>query len=140
MVENMDLKEFGIAGVGGGVLTFLAGDITYLLWMLITFASLDWLVGFWQAYEQGVISSDVAWKKTVRKFIGYFAVVVIANMTGVILGFSALRELAVGFLVAREGIGILEHLAALGVEVPPILKDVIGRLEKGKEEKDAVKT
>lgn len=118
-----------VAGIGT-IITYLSGNFTPLIYIMVIFEILDYITGIVSAKMSGKgVSSKVATQGFVKK-VYYFVLVgvafgfdfVIVETTS-ILGFdfgwpAFFGVLSVCYLLSTEAISILENLQELGIKVP----------------------
>lgn len=118
-----------VAGIGT-IITYLSGNFTPLIYIMIIFEILDYMTGIVAAkINDGGVSSGVAMRGFVKK-VFYFVLVgvafgfdfVIVETTQVLgLDFewpAFFGVLSVCYLLSTEAISILENLQELGIKVP----------------------
>lgn len=117
-------------GVIAGVLSYIFGAPDAWLIGLIILVIADYITGLMKAYIKGELSSRVGFKGILKKLM-YFAIVAVAvlidNLTG---AEEVLRVACIGFLIANEGVSILENCAAAGLPVPQALVKVLAKLKE----------
>lgn len=117
-------------GVIAGVLSYIFGAPDAWLIGLIILVIADYITGLMKAYIKGELSSRVGFKGILKKLM-YFAIVAVAvlidNLTG---AEGVLRVACIGFLIANEGVSILENCAAAGLPVPQALVKVLAKLKE----------
>ncbi len=117
-------------GVIAGVLSYIFGAPDAWLIGLIILVIADYVTGLMKAYIKGELSSRVGFKGILKKLM-YFAIVAVAvlidNLTG---AEGVLRVACIGFLIANEGVSILENCAAAGLPVPQALVKVLAKLKE----------
>lgn len=132
-----------IAGVGGGVASFLFGGWSYLLWVLLFFVVVDYVTGWVAAKQAGELSSNVGFVGGFRKLM-IFVFVAIGNMLDTALGDTlggffdgghGFRDGVTLYYLANELLSITENAGRLGVPIPePIRRAVKVLSEKGEDE------
>lgn len=117
-------------GVIAGVLSYIFGAPDAWLIGLIILVIADYVTGLMKAYIKGELSSRVGFKGILKKLM-YFAIVAVAvlidNLTG---AEGVLRVACIGFLIANEGVSVLENCAAAGLPVPQALVKVLAKLKE----------
>ena len=117
------------SGAVAGVLAYIFGAPDAWLIGLIILVIADYITGLMKAYIAGELSSKVGFKGILKKIM-YFAIVAVAvlidNLTG---AEGVLRIACIGFLIANEGVSILENCAAAGLPVPQALVKVLTKLK-----------
>jgi len=130
--------QIGFAALGGW-LGVLLGGLDGLLYVLITFAVIDYISGVMCAVAERKLSSEVGFRGICKKIL-IFAVVALAHMLdahiigtiGVVGEYSAIRSAAIFFYLSNEGVSLLENVTRLGLPVPDKLKTILAQLH-GKE-------
>ena len=117
-----------VAATIGSALTFLFGLPDALLVALIAFIILDYMTGVVAAIIAGELSSKKGFKGILRKVMTLVPVVVAHVVDTAIKTGGVLRTAVISFLVANEGISILENTSRCGVPWPPKLKAVLEQL------------
>jgi toxin secretion/phage lysis holin len=127
--------ETAIAALGG-LLGWFIGGIDGFLYALIAFVVVDYLTGVLRAVVEKQLSSRIG-AKGIAKKVAIFLVVGIAHLADVyLLGDGAvLRTAVIFFYIANEGVSLLENASAIGLPVPPRLKDVLAQLHEKEETK-----
>lgn len=101
---------------------------------LIAMTVLDYVTGLVKAYILDQLSSRVGLKGFLKKLM-YFAIVAVAVLIDDLTGAQGvLRVACIGFLIANEGISILENCAAAGLPVPRTLVKVLAKLKDEEKE------
>src|SRR5690606_36625224 len=105
-----------IAGVGGGIASFLFGGWDSALTALAVFMGIDYLAGFLAAGKAGKLNSNVGlWG--IAKKAGVFAVVAVVHQLDLHLlegQADVFRDGAIFFFLANEALSILENCGRLG--------------------------
>lgn len=131
-MENL-IKIIGSAI--GTVCIYLFGGLDIALQSLLVFMAIDYITGLMKAYKQKKINSKVGILGILKKF-GFLCLVavgcVIDHLTGE-TGF--IRTSIIYYLVANEGLSILENLGAIGILVPDFIKDKLEQLKNKEVEK-----
>ena len=120
------------------IFSFLSTSIIYLLggWdialqSLIIVVILDYLTGISKSYVSNKLNSNKGLKGIVKK-LSMLCMVAIATIVDRIAGETGLiRTLIIYYLVANEGLSILENLGEMNILVPKILKDKLEQLRDG---------
>ena len=131
----MDTEKllFGVKAAGGAMaalLTFLFGRPDYWLWALIAFIAMDYITGVTAAVMDGGVSSKKGLRGILRKVMTLIPVAVGQILDTALGAGGALRNAVIGFLVANEGISLLENTARCGVRWPKRLIDVLEQLRE----------
>jgi toxin secretion/phage lysis holin len=116
------------ATIGTAILSFLGGwDM--LLSVLVAFIVTDYITGIICAIIDKKLSSAVGFKGIAKK-IFILILVGLSYMLDQAMGTAILRNIAILFYIANEGISILENAGKLGVPYPEKLKDILVQLKK----------
>ena len=116
-------------GVIAGVLSYIFGAPDAWLIGLIILVIADYVTGLMKAYIKGELSSRVGFKGILKKLM-YFAIVAVAVLIDNLTAEGVLRVACIGFLIANEGVSVLENCAAAGLPVPQALVKVLAKLKE----------
>ena len=120
------------------VFTYLFGTFDILIQGAFMFIVLDFTTGLIKAWHNGEVSSTKSRKGLVKKtmflsmiLIGHWLdkASLIPDNTGM-----SFRTLVLVFIIANEGISILENISEMGVPIPGFLRKVFERLDNKKDE------
>lgn len=121
----------GIASIA----TFLFGAPNIWLMTLLAFVVIDYCSGIAAAWVHQNLSSKVGFRGILKKMM-YFFVVAVAHCIDAATGAGGvLQNLSIGFLIANEGISILENCAKCGIPIPERLIKALEQI-KGDSEND----
>lgn len=126
---NQEAVKATIAAVGA-FFAYLAGGIDAALQALLLFMALDYITGVIAAWYDKRLDSIQGLKGFVKKLLMLIAVVVAAELDRVGGTNGIIRAGAIYYLLANEGLSILENLATAGALVPPGLRDALKRLQQ----------
>ncbi len=116
-------------GVACGILAYVFGAPDAWMVGLVILVVLDYVTGLMKAYVSGELCSKVGFKGILKKLM-YFAIVAVAVIIDTLTGAGGvLRMACIGFLIANEGVSILENCAAAGLPVPKALVKVLTKLK-----------
>ena len=119
----------GIASIA----TFLFGAPDIWLMTLLAFVVIDYCSGVAAAWVHQNLSSKVGFQGILKKTM-YFFVVAVAHCVDAATGAGGvLQNLSIGFLIANEGISILENCAKCGIPIPDKLLRALAQI-KGEDE------
>lgn len=125
-----------ISGVSCGVLAYVFGAPDAWMIGLVILVVLDYVTGLMKAYVSGELSSKVGFKGILKKLM-YFAIVAVAVIIDTLTGAEGvLRVACIGFLIANEGVSILENCATAGLPVPKALVKALTKLKDETEERE----
>jgi toxin secretion/phage lysis holin len=100
------------------------------------FIALDTVTGVWAAIVKKKAFTSQRFARIGSKLIGYSAVVIVcAVATNALPAARGMQETAIcgviGFVLATEGLSILENVAKMGLPVPQRLKDILKGAKEG---------
>lgn len=123
-----------IIAVSGAAASFLWGEWTALLNILLAFVVIDYVTGFIAAALEGKLNSEVGWRGIAKK-VAIFFVVAVAHMVDVALGGGSnlFRDAAIFFYLANELLSFTENAGRIGIPVPEKLLSAIEVLREKKE-------
>ena len=120
------------------IFTYLFGAFDILIQGAFMFIVLDFVTGLVKAWHNGVVSSNKSRKGILKKtmflsmiLIGHWLdkASLIPDNTGM-----SFRTMVLVFIVANEGISILENISEMGVPIPGFLRKVFERLDERENE------
>ena len=118
--------------IGAGVAaicTFLFGAPDVWLMTLLAFIVIDYVSGVIGAYINHELDSRVGFIGILKKTM-YFFVVAVAHCVDVATGAGGvLQSIAIGVLIANEGISILENCAKCGIPIPERLLKALEQIK-----------
>ena len=108
---------------------YLVGGWDTLAQALVLLMWLDVMGGLVQAFYEKRLNSSIMRRGLLRKS-GYFAAIALAVLIDRALfqAQPAFRTLVLSYLCVNEALSVLEHLAAIGVPLPPQLKHALEKL------------
>ena len=111
---------------------YLIGGFDIAFKSLCIIVVLDYFTGIISAIKCKKLNSKVGLWGIVKKFL-YFVMVSLAVILDKIMGSAGtVRNLVIYFLIANDGLSILENSAKIGVPIPKKLIDILDQLkEKG---------
>lgn len=117
------------ATIGAGISSYLGGwDMS--LSVLVAFVIVDYLTGLSVAiFINKNVSSEVGFKGIAKKLL-IFGLIGLCCMLDKAINQDILRNLAIFFYIANEGISLLENTTKLGVPYPEQLKEVLIQLKE----------
>lgn len=99
---------------------------------LLVFVVIDFITGFFASVKSGSLSSRIR-SRGIAKKIMIFLIVALAHMVDQMLGDgNVIRDAAITFYLANEGLSIIENSGRMGLPVPDVVKQGIEIL-KGKD-------
>ena len=96
---------------------------------LTTLMITDYITGVFAAICNESLCSRTGFIGIIKKLC-IFAVIAVATVLGHITEIDEVRDIAVSFYIANEGISILENLGKIGVPLPEKLKKVLLQLKE----------
>lgn len=120
------------------IFSFLSTSLIYLLggWdialqSLLIVIILDYLTGISKSYVSKKLNSNKGLKGIVKKLCMLCMVAVACIVDRVVGETGLIRTLIIYYLVANEGLSIIENLSEMNILVPKILKDKLEQLRDG---------
>lgn len=111
------------------IATFLFGAPDIWLNFLLVMVISDYISGLAAAYINNNLNSKVGFMGILKKFM-YFFVVAVAHCIDVVTNAGGvLQNLTIGFLIANEGISILENCAECGIPIPQKLLKALAQMK-----------
>lgn len=110
---------------------FLFGRWSLPLQILVTFIVIDYFTGLSAAFAGKRVSSSIGYTGILKK-VGILVLISISHMLDcAITPLSPILSTAVTWAyIGNEGISILENLSEMGIWIPPVLKEALGKLRK----------
>jgi toxin secretion/phage lysis holin len=126
-----------IIAVLGGFLSYYLGGVNSLLTALITLMVLDYVSGVVAAWFEKKLDSEIGFKGIVKKVMMLFLVAVAVQIDIVAGTNGVTRSAVICFILANEGLSILENLTRMDIGIPPVIKEALQRLkQKGEIKKE----
>jgi toxin secretion/phage lysis holin len=115
--------------------TVALGGWDNLLYVLLVFISLDYITGLSSAYCRSSLSSQAGLQGILKK-VFLLCLVWMATCLDVLIapGSVWIRTLVIYFMIANEGLSILENISLAGVKVPSIICNVLLQVQKQNKE------
>jgi toxin secretion/phage lysis holin len=112
--------------LGGTIISYLYGEWTGMLTMLLAMVTLDYITGVFAALIEGKLCSSAGFKGIAKKVI-IFALVAVAHLMDVALGGEAhlFRDGTIFFYISNELLSIIKNAARAGVPIPKRLRKAI---------------
>lgn len=132
-MENLITGIKFTCGIIAAVISNLFGGIDALFTALLICIVVDYVTGILSAIYEKKLNSEVGFRGILKK-IAILCIVVLAHELEIVAGVGGIRDLAVGFYIANEGISILENCAKMNVPVARKLSDVLEQLKEKLEE------
>ena len=119
------------------IFTYLFGSFDILIQGAFMFIVLDFTTGLVKAWHNGEVSSNKSRKGLLKKTM-FLSMILIGHWLDKISlipdNSMSFRTLVLVFIVANEGISILENISEMGVPIPGFLRKVFERLDNEKDE------
>ncbi len=136
------MLELNIATVWKFICSALAGAAVYIwgpadewLYALIAMIVLDYLSGVIAAVINRELSSSVGFRGILKKVL-FLIIAGVANIADSLIGLNGMGQNAViGFLIANEGLSILENAGRCGLKKPQALIAMLKQLQTDEAEK-----
>ena len=128
-IFNSYIANISISSILTG-LVYLVGGFDVALKTLVIIVILDYISGVLSALYNKKLNSKIGFKGIIKK-LSYFCIIVLATLLDKLLGNSgAIRTLVIYFLVANDGLSIIENVAKMGVPLPKKLIEALEQLRK----------
>ena len=119
----------GIGSILGTVCVYLFGGLDIALQTLLVFIAIDYLTGLMKAYKNKKMNSKVGLLGILKK-IGFLCLVTVGCMLDRVAGDTGfIRTSIIYYLVANEGLSIIENLGEMNILVPEFLKEKLEQLK-----------
>jgi len=129
-MKRMEDMLKGVFAVIAAVLTYAFGGWDLIMVALASIVILDYISGLLKAAHDNKLNSKVGAKGIIKKVL-YFVIVAMAHIVDTVVGTDVLlRNTCIFFFIANEGISIIENAAAMGIEMPKKLKDMLEQLRE----------
>ncbi|ALA68948.1 holin [Geobacillus stearothermophilus 10] len=136
-MKHTDTLWTTVTGGASITLAYLLGGLDNLVAAFAIFMVCDYITGIMAGAKDKQVSSRRALKGLGKK-AGMITFVIVANQLDIITGNQNgfLRDAMLTFLIATEGISIIENLDRLGLKAPSFLAKVLEQIsEKGEDTK-----
>lgn len=128
-----------IGGAIGTTFIYIFGGLDIALQCLLVVIALDYITGLIKATKNATLDSKVGIKGILKK-IGVLCLVALSVVIDKITGETGLiRTTVIYYLVANEGLSIIENLGDIGILVPEFLKERLNQLKSDDQPKKKVK-
>ena len=132
-MENIITGIKFACGVIAAILSNIFGGLDALFTALLICIIIDYVTGIMAAIYEKKLNSEVGFRGILKK-IAILCIVVLAHELEVVVGIGGIRDLAVGFYIANEGLSILENAGRIGVPLPKKLMEVLEQLKSNGDE------
>ena len=118
-----------ITGLLATLGVYLFGGWDVALQSLVVAIVLDYLSGIAKGYVTSTLSSKTGLKGLVKK-VGILGVVALSVLIDNIVGNTGLiRTMVIYYLVANEGLSIVENLSAMDLLIPDVLQEKLVQIK-----------
>ncbi len=113
------------------ILTFLFGKFDKTLAIFIAFILLEIFTNLCKVIYNKTLNNTIGLKNIIKKF-GYLIIIALSSLIDKILGDSLMiRNMAIYFFAANEGLSILKNWSNMGLPLPQKLYDALKKIEGG---------
>lgn len=124
----MNEIKMAVAAVGT-FLSYFFGGFDSIFIALVIFLMIDYMTGVLAAFGTKTLNSSIGLQGIIKKVMQLFLVGVASILDGITgLPDPYVRTAVIYFLLANEGISILENVARAGVPVPGFLLNVLQQI------------
>ena len=110
-------------------LIYLLGGMDIALKCLIIMMILDYITGIFSGFINKKLDSKIGWNGILKKFM-YLIIVAVCVVIDTITGQDGvIRNLIIYYLVANDGLSIVENMAEMNIPLPKKLIDVLNQLK-----------
>ena len=125
---NMNTLK-GIIAILATYATYLFGDLTEALGILVAMVVIDYVTGLIRGYITKTLSSSTGFRGLLRKVMILFGVI-LGHMLDVLLKQGDIfKTLFIYLFCANEGLSIVENLTQCGVPIPNQIIDALEKLK-----------
>lgn len=130
----MQVLMKSVISVSTTTLIYLLGGWDIALQSLIIVIILDYLTGIAKGYVTKKLNSNKGLKGIIKK-LSMLCIVAVSVIIDRITGYTGMvRTLIIYYLVANEGLSIIENLSEMDIIIPSFLKDKLEQLKKDNSE------
>lgn len=135
MKEFLSVLNAGLATT----LVYIFGGLDVALQCLLVAIVIDYITGLIKSYKNANLSSKVGIKGLLKK-VGILCLVALTVVIDKLTGNTGyVRTMVIYYLVANEGLSILENLGEVGIIVPEFLKKRLEQLKETESNKKETK-
>jgi len=131
-MENIWLYLKYVFAVVGAAISWLLGGWDLALQVLVIFVVFDYITGVVAAWHEKTLDSNIGFFGIAKKIM-LFIPVALGYWLDMFTGQEILRNLAIFFYMANEGISVLENLGRCGIAIPPALLSALEQLKNKSE-------
>lgn len=118
-----------IAGIGGGLASYLFGGWSILLQVLVIFIIIDYILGVFVAAMYSELNSKVGFRGIAKKVMILVLVAVAYSIDRITAGDGTfIRDAVIFFYIANELLSILETVGKTNLPIPTVLKRAVETL------------
>lgn len=111
------------AGICSGIVGFLGGwDVALKVLLILT--AIDIVTGFLKGVYTKQVASGAMYRGFIKK-IGMYLMVAVAYLLDQFLNLDFMRNVAIGFYIATEGISIVENWGVMELPLPAFIKNIL---------------
>lgn len=115
----------------GTFFIYILGGFDIALKCLIISIVIDYLTGMMKSYKSSTINSNIGFKGILKK-ISMLCLVALSVILDFLTGDTGMiRNLVIYYLVANEGLSIVENLGQMGIMIPKVIIEKLEQLKKG---------
>ena len=107
---------------------WLVGGFDLAFKTLAIIMLLDYITGVISAIYKKKVNSKIGFKGILKKSL-YFIVIILATLLDNLLSQNVIRYVVIYFLVANDGISIVENIAKCNVKLPKKLLEMLEQLK-----------
>ena len=131
MKEFLSVLNAGLATT----LVYIFGGLDVALQCLLVAIVIDYITGLIKSYKSANLNSKVGIKGLLKK-VGILCLVALTVVIDKLTGNTGyVRTMVIYYLVANEGLSILENLGEVGIIVPEFLKKRLEQLKETESDK-----
>lgn len=118
----------------GTILIYIFGGLDIALQCLLMVIVIDYITGLIKSYKSSKLNSKIGIKGLLKK-VGILCLVALTVVIDRLTGDTGyVRTMVIYYLVANEGLSILENLGEIGIIVPEFLKKRLEQLKENDKE------
>ena len=119
-----------LLSVSAGVLTYIFGEWTPMLTLLVTVVIIDYVTGVTAAAVTHKLSSKRGFTGIAKKFLIFLIVALSAAFDRLIPAtHDAVKAAVCMFYIANESLSCLENAGEIGLPLPKVLREMIEKLK-----------
>lgn len=115
----------------GTFFAYILGGFDIALQCLLIAIALDYITGLMKSYDSGTLNSNKGFKGLLKKIAMLCLVVLSVQLDNLAGETGVIRTLVIYYLVANEGLSIVENLGQMGILVPEILLKKLEQIKNG---------